>query len=389
MEQKGPRRDLDVIGAGRQSNNRSANGQDIRRSANQTGRQSGYRYENQSGRQSGGRTGNQTGRQDNGRTGNNARRQVQQGYQRTPRVLTEEEKRARARARHNAMLREKRAKARRARITLAAMVVVMGILIGVLIFVNLGERDGQSAEANHVQQAGTPADTQAPTVSASDIEIETGGSLSYRNAIKYSDNVDSLEDMTLVVDNTQVDTNKAGVYTATYTVTDRAGNVASGQLTVTVKDPISPQEQEVYDMADAVLDEILTDDMDMKQKARTIYDWIRSNVHYINHSEKDSWVQGAYEGLANGQGDCFVFAATAKVLLTRAEIPNLDIVKATINPSHYWNLVDVGDGWYHYDTTPRKDGSEFFLWTDEELEAYSKEHDNCHNFDRSLYPEIN
>ncbi len=361
MEQKGPRRDLDVISTSRQGGRRSVNGQDVRRSTNQAG----------------------------SRTGSNTRRPAQQMPQRTPHVLTEEEKRARARARHNAMLKEKQAKARRARMTLATMVVVLCILIGVLIIVNLGERDGQSAEANGVQPAGAPVDTQAPTVSASDIEIETGSSVSYRNAIQYSDNVDSQEDMTLAVDNTQVDTNKAGVYTAKYTVTDRAGNVASGQLTVTVKDPISPQEQEVYDMADAVLDEILTDDMDMKQKARKIYDWIRSNVHYINHSEKDSWVQGAYEGLANGQGDCFVFASTAKALLTRAEIPNMDIVKATINPSHYWNLVDVGDGWYHYDTTPRKDGSEFFLWTDAELEAYSKEHDNCHNFDRSLYPEIN
>lgn len=309
--------------------------------------------------------------------------------QRRPRVLTEEEKKARARARHEARVREQKRKVRRARMTLAVLLLILAVLIFALIKVNLGERKEKPAGNRPPQQSAGVTDTQAPEVSAKDIEIETGGSISYRNAITYSDNIDSQEDLILSVDNTQVDTAKAGVYTVPFTVTDKAGNVANGSLTVTVKNPVTPQEQEVYDRADEVLAGILTDDMDMTQQARAIYDWIRSNVHYTNHSEKDSWVQGASEGLVNGQGDCFVFASTAKVLLTRAEIPNIDVVKATTNPSHFWNLIDVGDGWYHYDTTPRKDGSEFFMWTDAEIEAYSKEHDNCHNFDRSLYPEIN
>lgn len=320
-------------------------------------------------------------------------RRTAQGGQppmRTPRVLTEEEKRARARARHEAMIRQQKAKARRAQIVLVSLLLILGVLVIVLFKVLKDEKGNEPVEANN-QPQGTPvsADTEPPVVSSKDIEIEVGETISYRNAITYSDNVDTQEDLTLSVDNRQVNTGKAGVYTATYTVTDKAGNVASGSLTVTVKEPVTPEEQEVYDMADAVLAEILTDDMDMKQQARVIYNWIRSNVHYVDHSEKDSWVQGAHDGLSNRKGDCFVFASTAKVLLTRAGIPNLDIVKATTNPSHYWNLIDVGDGWYHYDTTPRKDGSEFFMWTDEQIEAYSKEHNNCHNFDRSLYPTIN
>ena len=99
-------------------------------------------------------------------------------------------------------------------------------------------------------------------------------------------------------------------------------------------------------------------------------------------------MRGAYEGLLKKEGDCFVYAATAKELLTIAGIPNIDIVKSTKNPSHYWNLVYIEDGWYHFDTTPRKDKSEFFLLTDAELEDYSSKHRNTHCFDRSLYPEI-
>ena len=67
------------------------------------------------------------------------------------------------------------------------------------------------------------------------------------------------------------------------------------------------------------------------------------------------------------QGDCYVFACTAKVLLTRAGITNMDIEKIPAKTRHYWNLVDIGDGWYHFDTTPRKDGTIFFMWDDAKL----------------------
>ena len=48
--------------------------------------------------------------------------------------------------------------------------------------------------------------------------------------------------------------------------------------------------------------------------------------------------------------------------------------------------MDVGDGWYHFDTTPRQGGGEFFLLTDEEILNYSKAHKNSHIFDQSKYP---
>ena len=55
---------------------------------------------------------------------------------------------------------------------------------------------------------------------------------------------------------------------------------------------------------------------------------------------------------------------------------------------HYWNLIDLGDGWHHFDTCRRKDGSTFFYKTDAELMEYSLANDNSHNYNRDLYPEI-
>ena len=32
--------------------------------------------------------------------------------------------------------------------------------------------------------------------------------------------------------------------------------------------------------------------------------------------------------------------------------------------SHYWNLINCGDGWYHFDSCPHKDKLETFMLTD-------------------------
>lgn len=214
-----------------------------------------------------------------------------------------------------------------------------------------------------------------------------GDPISYKGAITVTDNCD--EDVELEVDNSEVDTETPGVYNITYQATDFAGNMAEKSTTITIKekpeDYVDPET--VYEEADAVLAEITTNDMTLKQKAKAIYTWARTNIAYVNSSEKESWTNGAHQGFTKKSGDCFIYFATTKALLTEAGIPNIDVVKSdTSHSSHYWSLVDVGDGWYHFDATPRQAGGEFFLLTDDEILAYSEAHRNSHIFDRSLYP---
>lgn len=239
-------------------------------------------------------------------------------------------------------------------------------------------------------QVSIKRDTKAPTLTVTDIDVVVGGTVSYKKAIAYYDDVDTVSEMKVTIERSKVDLNTVGTYEVTYSVSDCSGNITTviGKVNVLQEEPKWADEEMIHERADAVLADILTEGMTDRQKAKAIYKWLKNHIGYISHSVKGNYMRGAYEGLFEKKGDCFVFAATAKELLTRAGIPNIDIVKATTNPSHYWNLVYIEDGWYHFDATPRKDKSEFFLLTDAELEQYSSAHKDSHNFDRSLYPEI-
>ncbi len=230
-------------------------------------------------------------------------------------------------------------------------------------------------------------DVEPPVIKgAGDLLVYIGDGVSYRKNVTVEDNCP--EGLQLTVDTERVNLREAGVYPVVYTASDAAGNTASVTVNLTV---IAREHtiDEVNALADAVLASIITPEMSDWDKALAIYNYIRRNVGYINHSEKGDWVRAAYEGLARRQGDCYVYACTAKALLTRAGIKNMDIAKIPTRREHYWNLVDVGDGWYHFDTTPRTDHTVFFMWTDAQLMEYSNIHYRSHNYDPTAYPEIN
>lgn len=254
------------------------------------------------------------------------------------------------------------------------------------VTVILTDEGGNTTEIE--SEAEVIEDTEEPVIDGvAPLEGFIGEPISYKSEITVTDNCD--KEVDLEVDTSDVDTETEGTYDVIYTATDRAGNTAQAETTITMKE--KPQDyvepEEVYAEADEVLAEITTEDMTLKEKARAIYDWCRNNIGYISTSDKDSWTNGAHQGFTQGQGDCFVFFSTAKALLTEAGIPNIDVVKSdTSHSSHYWSLIDCGDGWYHFDTTPRSGGGEFFMMTDEELLEYSEAHDNSHIFDQSLYP---
>lgn len=230
-------------------------------------------------------------------------------------------------------------------------------------------------------------DEEPPVINGvSDLSVLVGSSVSYKKNVTVTDNCPRGLDWR--VDNSAVNLSVEGVYPVTYIATDYAGNKTTVTASVTVR-PKVYDENEVYALADAVLARIITPEMTPIDKLRAIYNYNMRHISYTGHSEKGNWVRAAYEGLADGKGDCYVYASTAKTLLTRAGIANMDIAKIPSKTSHFWNLVDIGEGWYHFDTTPRKDHPTIIMWSEAQLMEYSANHNGSHNYDHSLYPQVN
>ncbi|MGI6526902.1 MAG: transglutaminase domain-containing protein [Caldicoprobacterales bacterium] len=231
-----------------------------------------------------------------------------------------------------------------------------------------------------------PPDTEPPVIEGElQNVVYIGEPVSFRKYVTVTDNVD--KDVELEVDSSSVNLTKAGSYTVVYRAVDSSGNAAEKKVLFIVEE--KPQQtielEKVNEQADQILAEIIEEDMTPREKARAIYNWVRGHISYDgNYENNTDWVKGAFDGFQSRRGDCYVFFGVTKALLNRADLENLDIVKE--GGGHYWSMVNLGEGWYHYDTTPRKTGGEFFMMTDAELKAYSDQYGNSHVWDRDKYP---
>ena len=144
-------------------------------------------------------------------------------------------------------------------------------------------------------------------------------------------------------------------------------------------DPLPPAvhdfTQEEYDQTVAdTLDSIIEDGMTPMEQAKAVFTYVHNNIRYISHSDKSDWMNGAYAGLTTGKGDCFTYYAVSRALLTALEIDNLEVQRTGGKTQHFWNLVNCGDGWYHFDACPRsiKMPSFYsFMVTDEQGAAFT------------------
>ena len=229
-------------------------------------------------------------------------------------------------------------------------------------------------------------DTEPPVFeSAPDKYVAKGDSISYKTGVTVTDN--SGGEVTLDVDSSGVDLNKEGIYSAAYTATDPSGNQATQKIKVVVG---KVSEQEVERLCDDIFANILKDSMDQKQKARAIYNWIRYNVSYIRTGSETTVVLGAYDAFKKGRGDCYTFYAAAEFMLTRAGIDNKPIKRISGTATrHFWNLINVGTGWYHFDSCPTVDNLNGFMMTDTFVKEYTKTRGhNYYDYDKTTVPEI-
>ena len=220
--------------------------------------------------------------------------------------------------------------------------------------------------------------------------VIAGGTISYRTGVTVTDDCDPNAE--LVVDSSQVNLNKPGTYTVIYSATDENGNKAEvkGTVTVTAIDMAL-----VNDMADGILSKIITKDMSQYNKAKAIYNWVNAKMTYSASLAPRETAQAAYNCFTRGAGDCYTYMAASRVLLTRAGIQNKTVQRIPEAKSqHYWNLVNTGDGWYHFDVCPTPGdavtSNQRFMFTESQAKKYTKtikDKEHYYDYDKSTVPE--
>lgn len=210
-----------------------------------------------------------------------------------------------------------------------------------------------------------------------------GDTVSYFAEVAAED--DRYGEVDITVDNSLVNIYGAGTYPVTYIATDLAGNETRVTVNFVFIEPGVTEEQ-YNEAVDALYNKIITPGMDLKHQGKAIFDWVYKHMTYHARSNKKDWKYEAWRGITYKVGDCFTFCAVARALLEKAGAKIMVVTRegGWANTHHWWLLVDLGTGYYHYD--PINVGPKnykCFMRTDAEVK---KKNRMFWAFDSSKYP---
>ena len=301
-------------------------------------------------------------------------------------------------------------------IALAAAILVTALAAGITFLVGRGEKssveDEDGSSSGGLRITGPKNDT---------VTLMIGDKPTYRSYVTVSG------DAELSVDNSQVDTSRAGTYTVRYTATDAAGRRATYTLTVIVTADPTYTEERLMTMIAAKAEELgLTKSMSKAELVRKIYTYVRNpevggseaRIEFTDRSNataqreqsgirtgwESDWVEEAIRTLTlinqgRGAGDCYSYYSLSKAFFEYFGIENIGLQRAagsTQSGTHFWQVVNVGTReapkWYYYDATRLagsfSDGTSYScLITEEKLTSYrtSEGESGFYTLDKSQY----
>ncbi len=229
-------------------------------------------------------------------------------------------------------------------------------------------------------------DTDPPVISGvEDLIVMVGTSVDYLKNVTVEDNKDDSVEVTVNAE--LVDLSQLGTYPIVYRAADKAGNVSVTTAIVKVVERVYTDE-EAAEAAAVLLEDLLQPEMTDRDKLTAIYSWVHGALEEEEQDNHEEWQRAACEGMTLRKGDSYVFAMTSRALLTEAGIRNMVIQADSPQGTRWWNLVDLGDGWHHFDAAPLEDEETVLYLTDEELMAVSASHGSIYNYDHTKYPDV-
>ena len=146
------------------------------------------------------------------------------------------------------------------------------------------------------------------------------------------------------------------------------------------------EDEKVFILVTEIMDELLEPGMNIHYKLKEVVDYISENVEYDfslgNHS--------AYSALKDGQVTCQGYSLLTHLFLEEMGIENI-FIDGELQESglpHVWNLVLLGDDWFHLDVTQISYHQQVYgkLFYNEYLVS-DKALGVTHNWERQDYPE--
>jgi len=200
-----------------------------------------------------------------------------------------------------------------------------------------------------------------------DIYVGRGGTIAFRRGVTVTHSSDAA---TLEIDSSGVNIAVPGEYEATYIARTPAGHETRVTVRVTVSEVT---EESALALVEPILAAIIQENMSKTEQAQAILAWIRNNIAYNITGVHGSVLDGVYQGMNLRRGDCFTFYVLAKFMLDQLGIESVSMERYPVtNTRHYWLLLDLGDGWHHFDPTPiRTPAPNYgFMMTASEAEAF-------------------
>lgn len=147
---------------------------------------------------------------------------------------------------------------------------------------------------------------------------------------------------------------------------------------------LDDRQKETLEMASAVLDEIVSEDMTPYEKELAVYEWMSTSLQYdtgvlqvIPSTEADS--DNPYGALKYHNAVCVGYATTFRLFMQMMDIPCM--VVHNTDAYHSWDLVQLDDEWYHVDIYSDQ-GSGNYANFNMNDETCSQGHD----WDRDFFP---
>jgi len=234
-------------------------------------------------------------------------------------------------------------------------------------------RDAFDNEAVYTTTVTLLPNTTPPTIRGTrDIFAPEGGPIRFREGVTAYDAFG--RSIPFTIDNAGVNIYASGVYTVAFIAEDAWGLRTVRRVYVHI---LGIQPAQVRENIAVLLRRIVNSNHSQTEQARAIHNWLGNNITFAAAVSTNTVYAAANHGMLHRRGNCFVFYAMAKLMLTEAGIPNISMARTphTCNPAgHRWHLINPdGLGWFHFDATPVTaiTRAERFMFTQSQAEAFT------------------